>query len=72
MKTYKRYHPLIWILTITPIIILTFGVPYFNSNKVVFGLDYMSAFLIVMDFITSICMWIAYRIGEKTNQRRGQ
>ena len=72
MKTYKRYHPLVWILTIIPILIVSFGVPYYNRGDIVFGLNFMSFFLIVMDIITIILTFVAYKIEQKTSQRRGK
>ncbi|MGE4547046.1 MAG: hypothetical protein AB7E28_04655 [Desulfurella sp.] len=70
MKTYKRYHPLVWVLVIIPILILSFGIPYYNKNDIVFGLNFMSFFLIVMDIVTIILTFIAYTIEQKTSQRR--
>jgi uncharacterized membrane protein len=70
MKTYKRYHPLVWVLVIVPILILSFGIPYYNRNDIVFGLSFMSFFLIIMDIVTIILTFIAYTIEQKTSQRR--
>ncbi|OSS42687.1 hypothetical protein DESAMIL20_570 [Desulfurella amilsii] len=72
MKTYKRYHPLVWILVIIPILILSFGIPYYNRNDVVFGFNFMSFFLVIMDIVTIILTFIAYIIEQKTSQRRKQ
>ncbi len=72
MKTYKRYHPLVWVLVIIPIVILSFGIPYYNRNDIVFGLNFMSFFLIVMDIVTIGLTFLAYIIEKKTSQRRKQ
>lgn len=72
MKTYKRYHPLVWVLVILPIIILSFAIPYYNRNDIVLGLNFMSFFLIMMDIITIFLTLIAYLIEKKTSQRRTQ
>ncbi len=72
MKTYKRYHPLVWILVIIPIVVLSFGIPYYNRNDIVFGLNFMSFFLLVMDLVTIGLTFLAYIIEVKTSQRRKQ
>lgn len=69
---YKRYHPLVWILTILPIIILSFGIPYYNRNNVIFGFNFMSFFLIIMDLVTISLTAIAYYIEKNTCQKRKQ
>jgi len=69
---YKRYHPLVWILTILPIIILSFGIPYYNRNNVIFGFNFMSFFLIIMDLVTISLTAIAYYIEKNTSQKRKQ
>lgn len=70
MKTYKRYHPLVWVLVSIPILILSFTIPYYNRNDIVFGLNFMSFFLVVMDFVTIFFILISYLIEKKTSQRK--
>ena len=70
MKKYKRYHPAVWILAMIPIVILSFGIPFYNKSKIVFGLNFMSFFLIVMDIVTIILISIAYYIENLTKEKR--
>ncbi len=66
MKIYKRYHPAIWLILLIPIIILSFGIKYYNNNRIIFGISSMVWFFILMDILTVILTYIAYLI-EKRN-----
>ncbi len=63
---YKRYHPLTWIILSIPVLILTLGIGFYNTNRIAFGMSLMVWFFIIMDIITVILTYIAYRI-EKRN-----
>jgi|YelNatPaOPRAMG01_1025707.scaffolds.fasta_scaffold14012_5 uncharacterized membrane protein len=65
MKTYKRYHPVVWLILIIPIAVLSFGIKYYNSNRLIFGINAMVLFFILMDVITVILTYAAYLIEKK-------
>ncbi len=51
-------------MTVTPIVILSFGIPFYNRSGTVLELDFMSFFLILMDIVTIVLMAIAYYIEK--------
>ena len=65
MKTYKRYHPVTWLILLIPIAVLSFGIKYYNDNRLIFGISAMVWFFILMDVITVILTYAAYLIEKK-------
>ncbi len=65
MKAYKRYHPLTWLILLIPIAVLSFGIKYYNVNRLIFGISAMVWFFIIMDVITVLLTYAAYLIEKK-------
>ncbi len=65
MRTYKRYHPVTWLILLIPITVLSFGIKYYNDNRLIFGISAMVWFFILMDVITVILTYAAYLIEKK-------
>ena len=65
MKAYKRYHPATWFILLIPIAILSFGMKYYNDNRLIFGISAMVWFFILMDIITVFLTYVAYLIEKK-------
>ena len=69
-RKYRRYHPAVWALTVAPIIVLSFGIPFYNRSRMVMELDFISFFLIIMDFVTVVFTAAAYYIERRTAHRK--
>ena len=69
-KKYKRYHPGVWILSIAPLIVLSFAIPFYNKSTMVGQIDFISFFLILMDGVTIALTAAAYFIGKRTSEKR--
>ncbi len=63
---YLRHHPLVWFLSLGAIAFTAAGIIIFNKPKLLFGIPYIGAFLIIADFVVIFMLYLAYKIDNKT------